>query len=41
VPDLTRDDWRAHYGHDWWRFKAAKLWYDPNNVLTPGQGIFT
>jgi hypothetical protein len=41
VPDLTIDDWAAHYGRDWWRVKSAKLWYDPDNVLTPGQGIFT
>ena len=41
VPGLTRADWAAHYGPDWWRLKAAKHWYDPHGVLTPGQGIFS
>ena len=40
VPGMTRADWRAHFGDDWLRFLAAKRWYDPDGVLTPGQGIF-
>jgi FAD/FMN-containing dehydrogenase len=40
VPDMTADDWRRHYGHGWWRFKLLKHWFDPDGVLTPGQGIF-
>lgn len=38
---LTPDDWRRHYGPAWPSFNAAKRQYDPNRVLTPGQGIFT
>lgn len=41
VPDLTTEDWRAHYGPHWGRLKLAKHWLDPDGVLTPGQGIFT
>jgi FAD/FMN-containing dehydrogenase len=38
---LTREQWRAHYGAEIWaRFAAAKQHFDPNNVLTPGPGIF-
>jgi cytokinin dehydrogenase len=40
VPGMTRADWRVHFGDDWLRFAAAKRWYDPDGVLTPGQGIF-
>jgi len=38
---LTPADWRAHYGRRYPEFAAAKRRYDPNHVLTPGQGIFT
>jgi len=41
VPDVTTRDWRRHYGALWPLFKAAKEHYDPDGVLTPGQGIFT
>ena len=37
---LTPSDWQAHYGSAWPAFRAAKRRYDPNHVLTPGQGIF-
>jgi FAD/FMN-containing dehydrogenase len=37
---LTPADWVLHYGASWPVFYARKLAYDPNFVLTPGQGIF-
>lgn len=36
----TQQDWRAHYGDAWPAFQAAKRRWDPDNVLTPGPGIF-
>lgn len=33
-------DWVAHYGAAWPAFVAAKSEFDPENILTPGQGIF-
>lgn len=36
----TPADWEDHYGDRWSLFRARKLQYDPQNVLTPGQGIF-
>lgn len=38
--DFTPGDWVRHYGRDWVPFLFRKGRYDPNNVLTPGQGIF-
>jgi FAD/FMN-containing dehydrogenase len=37
---MTRSDWHAHYGYEWPRFVAARSHFDPDNVLTPGPGIF-
>ena len=34
-------DWKDHFGNTWKKFVKAKLKYDPCNVLTPGQGIFS
>jgi FAD/FMN-containing dehydrogenase len=34
------DDWRHHFGALWPAFERAKRTYDPDDVLTPGQGIF-
>jgi FAD/FMN-containing dehydrogenase len=34
-------DWIDHFGSKWGAFVAAKSEYDPEKVLTPGQGIFT
>lgn len=40
-PILSQAQWQAHYGAEiWQRFAAAKRRFDPNNVLTPGAGIF-
>jgi len=41
APILSCGGWQEHYGLEtWWRFTAAKKRFDPNNVLTPGVGIF-
>jgi FAD/FMN-containing dehydrogenase len=37
---FSPDDWVAHYGEVWPTFRDAKRRFDPNNVLTPGPGIF-
>ncbi len=38
---FSTNDWRAHFGKDWGRLVSAKHRFDPDNILTPGQGIFT
>ena len=38
--DFTHEDWRRHYGKAWRAFKDAKEDFDPQNILTPGPGIF-
>jgi cytokinin dehydrogenase len=41
APVLSPSQWQQHYGPaTWQRFAAAKKRFDPNNVLTPGAGIF-
>jgi FAD/FMN-containing dehydrogenase len=40
APVLSHEGWRSHYGDTWPRFALAKQQFDPNNVLTPGFGIF-
>lgn len=37
---LSPADWRRHFHPDWERFAHAKRRYDPDRILTPGQGIF-
>ena len=37
---FSQADWIQHYGPVWESFRAAKNRFDPNNVLTPGQGMF-
>ena len=40
-PILSKEQWQVHFGTETWkRFAAAKTRFDPNNVLTPGAGIF-
>lgn len=34
-------DWLLHFGSVWGKLVNAKRRYDPDRVLTPGQGIFT
>jgi hypothetical protein len=40
IPGFTQADWRNHFGSQWDAFQAAKQRFDPDNVLTPGQGMF-
>jgi cytokinin dehydrogenase len=40
IPGFTQADWRNHFGSQWDAFRAAKQRFDPDNVLTPGQGMF-
>jgi cytokinin dehydrogenase len=37
--ELTRADWRRHYGRDYPAFAAAKATWDPRRILTPGPDI--
>jgi cytokinin dehydrogenase len=37
---MTSADWQAHFHPHWSDFQSAKALFDPDNVLTPGQGIF-
>ena len=37
---FSQADWIQHYGPVWESFRDAKKRFDPNNVLTPGQGKF-
>ena len=38
--ELSHADWERHFGQVWEQFLHAKQRFDPDNVLTPGQGIF-
>jgi FAD/FMN-containing dehydrogenase len=38
---FTENDWVRHFGSAWKSFSASKKLFDPNNVLTPGPGIFS
>jgi FAD/FMN-containing dehydrogenase len=37
---VTAGDWRQHFGPEWEILAAARRHYDPDGILTPGQGIF-
>lgn len=40
VLPFTREDWSIQYGETWHEFVKRKRRYDPDNILTPGPGIF-
>jgi cytokinin dehydrogenase len=40
IPNFTPHDWQRHYGPVWDFLVRSKRHFDPDNVLTPGQGIF-
>lgn len=40
IPDMTSGDWQRHYGDHWPAVTDLKSRFDPEHVLTPGQGIF-
>jgi FAD/FMN-containing dehydrogenase len=37
---MTKQDWQKHYQPLWGKFVSAKRHFDPDEILTPGQGIF-
>ncbi len=37
---LSHQEWGQHFGASWQQFAAAKRRFDPDNILTPGPGIF-
>lgn len=37
---MTRHDWQKHYQPLWGAFVSAKRHFDPEEILTPGPGIF-
>ena len=37
---MTKHDWQQHYEPLWGQFVSAKRHFDPDGILTPGQGIF-
>lgn len=37
---MTKHDWQRHHRPAWGRLVSAKQTYDPDGILTPGQGIF-
>jgi cytokinin dehydrogenase len=37
---MSRQDWERHYQPLWSLVVASKQHFDPDNILTPGQGIF-
>ena len=41
IPDFTPADWQSHFGPAWNAFEDAKRRFDPDNILAPGQGIFS
>lgn len=38
---FSQEDWQDHFGAQWLPFVLAKLFYDPHDLLTPGQEIFS
>ncbi|TKY54482.1 Cytokinin dehydrogenase 3 [Spatholobus suberectus] len=36
----TREQWVEHFGPKWTIFEERKAQFDPNRILSPGQGIF-
>jgi len=38
--ELTREDWRRHYGAQWGAFEQAKRRYDPDAVFASGPNLY-
>ncbi len=38
--ELSRKDWRQHFEPHWELLQRGKHRYDPDDILTPGPGIF-
>lgn len=39
--EVTPEDWARHYGPVWRQFVKWKQRFDPDNILSPGSGIFS
>ena len=37
---FSKNDWQQHFEPVWGQLVDAKRHFDPDNVLTPGPGIF-
>jgi len=37
---FSQADWRRHYGLEWEVLRKAKKRFDPNQILSPAQGMF-
>jgi FAD/FMN-containing dehydrogenase len=40
IPHFMPADWQQHFQPEWNFLVNVKNHFDPDNVLTPGQGIF-
>ena len=38
--ELTREDWRRHYGRQWHAIEQAKRRYDPDAVFASGSNLY-
>lgn len=38
---LTNVEWKKHFGRKWNMFVERKMKFDPKEILSPGQKIFT
>jgi len=38
--NYTQEEWAEHFGPKWKTIQERKLQFDPNKILSPGQGIF-
>lgn len=42
IPEIeSKQGWEEHFGSKWRSFNRKKSMFDPNNILSPGQKIFT
>lgn len=37
---MSKQDWHEHFQPKWGKLVSAKQLFDPDNIMTPGQGIF-
>jgi hypothetical protein len=40
IPGFTQHDWQQHFLPRWGLLVSSKERFDPDNILTPGQGMF-
>lgn len=42
LPNIgSKKEWKEHFGSKWGRIEQKKVMFDPNNILSPGQRIFS